>query len=383
MLKKFFLISFFSIIIVACGEEEVKKIPPFKVKVFETIPSDVPLHQEFVGQVYGLKDIAIRARVEGFLESQYFKEGFMVKKGAPLYRIESRQYRADAAAMMSGVAEAQTLLVKAKNDLDRIKPLAESNAVSKSDLDAAQAQYDAAKASLEAAEANLSASNIQLSYTNVISPITGIIGKTKAKVGDFVGRDPNPVILNTVSRIDTIHVEFFLTEDQYMDLIEHVSIEKLNERDLRNLEPNLELILSDGKVHSHKGLINFIDREIDPNTGAILVQAFFPNPDMVIRPGQFAKIRAMVGMEKDAIIVPQRCIMDLQGQKNVYVIGDSNKVEMRRVKIGPSVSDFMLIEEGLKPGEQVIYEGLQKARPGSVVQPVPTEVVPINQKEQM
>ena len=383
MLKKFFLISFFSIIIVACGEEEVKKIPPFKVKVFETIPSDVPLHQEFVGQVYGLKDIAIRARVEGFLESQYFKEGFMVKKGAPLYRIESRQYRADAAAMMSGVAEAQTLLVKAKNDLDRIKPLAESNAVSKSDLDAAQAQYDAAKASLEAAEANLSASNIQLSYTNVISPITGIIGKTKAKVGDFVGRDPNPVILNTVSRIDTIHVEFFLTEDQYMDLIEHVSIEKLNERDFRNLEPNLELILSDGKVHSHKGLINFIDREIDPNTGAILVQAFFPNPDMVIRPGQFAKIRAMVGMEKDAIIVPQRCIMDLQGQKNVYVIGDSNKVEMRRVKIGPSVSDFMLIEEGLKPGEQVIYEGLQKARPGSVVQPVPTEVVPINQKEQM
>jgi membrane fusion protein, multidrug efflux system len=380
MLKKLVLFSIFSIFFLACSEKEVKKIPPFKVKVYETKAEEVPLFAEFVGQVYGLKDIAIRARVEGFLESQYFREGFMVNKGAPLYRIEARKYKADAAAMMSGVAEARTSLVKAKSDLDRIKPLAEMNAVSQSDLDAAVATYEAAQAGVEAAQANLNASNIQLSYTNVSSPITGIIGKTQAKVGDFVGKDPNPVILNTVSRIDTILVEFFLTEDQYMDLIKHVNIDTLSHRDLENIEPNLELILSDGTVHPYKGLIKFIDREIDPSTGAILVQSFFPNPEMHVRPGQFAKIRSMVGKKKNGILIPQRCVMDLQGQKNVYVIGTGNKVELRRIELAGDVSDFFLVENGLEPGENVVYEGLQKVRPDAIVEPIPTDVTPMNQK---
>jgi membrane fusion protein (multidrug efflux system) len=192
----------------SCVKEEQSQPAPPDIPVFQTIKKDIPIHQEFVGQLYGFKDIAIRARVEGFLEGIHFKEGSQVDKGALLYTLESQPFEADVAAKMSMVAEAKTMLAKAESDLNRIRPLAEKNAVSQSDLDSAVALHEAAIASVEAAEANLKASNIQLSYTKISSPLSGIIGKTKAKVGDFVGRSPNPVILNTVSRIDTVLVEF-------------------------------------------------------------------------------------------------------------------------------------------------------------------------------
>ena len=178
---------------------------------------------EFVGQTSGLKDIAIRARVEGFLEGLHFQEGGEVKKGDLLYTLESQPFEEKVAARMSAVAEVKTMLAKTKGDLDRIKPLAEINAVSKSDLDEAVAAYEATQSSLDAAKATLRAAKIELSYTKIYSPIDGIIGKTQAKVGDFVGRDPNPVILNTVSQVDTILVTFFITETQYLELARHLA----------------------------------------------------------------------------------------------------------------------------------------------------------------
>ena len=181
-----------------------------------TEAQEVPLFQEFVGQVYGLKDIDIAARVEGFLEEIHFQEGSEVEAGALLYTLESQTYEEKVAAQMSRVAEAETMLAKAKGDLDRIKPLAKVKAVSESDLDTAVAIHEASIASLAASRANLSAAKIQLGYTKVYSPIHGIIGKTQAKVGDFVGRAPNSVILNTVSQIDTVLINFFITESQYL-----------------------------------------------------------------------------------------------------------------------------------------------------------------------
>jgi membrane fusion protein (multidrug efflux system) len=361
------------LLLFSCGKEEPAQLPPPDITVFQTEAQEVPIYQEFVGQVYGFKDIAIRARVEGYLEGMHFKEGSRIKKGALLYDLESQPFEEKVAAQMSKLAEAKTMLAKAESDLNRIKPLAEQNAVSQSDLDAAVAQYDAFTASVEAAEANLRAAKIQLGYTKIYSPISGIIGRTRAKVGDFVGRSPNPIILNVVSRIDTVLVQFFITETHYL-LLARRNISQSGSTDQNAREANLELILADGSLYPHKGNVDFIDREVDPTTGAILIQASFPNPDELLRPGQFAKVKAMANVVEGGILIPQRCVTELQGLFSVFVVNDGNEVEKREVKVGPKVEQFWLILEGLKPGEKVVYEGLQKVKDGAVVNPIIQEI---------
>jgi membrane fusion protein (multidrug efflux system) len=355
--------------ILSCGKKEAPAPPPPEVSVFKVEPREVPIYREFVGQVYGFKDIAIRARVEGFVEGIHFEEGSRIKEGTLLYKLESQPFEADVAEKMSRVAEANTMLAKAESDLNRIRPLAEQNAVSQSDLDGAIAKYEASIESVKAAEANLRAAKIQLDYTKIYSPINGIIGKTKAKVGDFVGRSPNPIILNMVSRIDTALVQSFITETDYLTAVRRYQAQgQLPELD-GGEEAKLELILADGSVYDHKGRLDFLDREVDPTTGAMLVQASFPNPDEILRPGQFAKIKAKVRVVEDGILIPQRCVTELQGLYNVYIVDDNNKAETREVKVGPKIKQFWLITEGLKPGETVIYEGLQRVQSGVVVNP--------------
>jgi membrane fusion protein, multidrug efflux system len=356
--------------LLACGEDKPQVTPP-EIPVYKTEARDVPIYQEFVGQTLGFKDIAIGARVEGYLEGIHFEEGSYVKKGDLLYTLESQQYEAVVAEKMSMVAEQNTLLANAESELNRIRPLAEENAVSRSDLDSAVARYEAAISSVQAAEANLDAANIQLSYTKIYAPISGIIGKTKAKIGDFVGKYPNPVILNTISSIDTILVQFFLTETDYLGFARRLitSGKKLGDR-----EVELEMILADGSVYQHKGKPDFVDRNIDPTTGAILIQASFPNPDGLLRPGQFARVKAEVRIVKDGILVPQRCVTELQGQYSVYTVEDGNKIERKQVKMGPKIEQFWLVTEGLKAGALVVYEGLQKVKDDMVVKPVVQDI---------
>ena len=372
--KTICLIACMSLILIACSEEKKAQAPPPppEISVIETTAQDVPLYMEFVGQTSGLKDIAIRARVEGFLEGIHFKEGSDVEKGALLYTLESQPFEEKVSARMSGVAEVKAMLAKAKGDLDRIKPLAEINAVSKSDLDAALAAYEATLSSLEAAEATLRAAQIELSYTKINSPINGIIGRTKAKVGDFVGKDPNPVILNTVSQVDTILVTFFITETQYLAVSRAYG--ELDTKEHDDLEENFELILIDGTVFEHKGKPDFVDREVGTTTGAMLVQASFPNPEKLLRPGQYAKVRIKSQVEKNAIMIPQRCVMEIQGLYNVFVVDSGNKIETREVIVGSKVGSFWLITEGLKPGEKVVFEGLQKVKDGVTVNPTAADV---------
>ena len=372
-------LSFF---IFACSEKQATQAPPPPppdVSVIETVDQDVPLYMEFVGQTFGLKDIAIRARVEGFLEGLHFQEGGEVKKGDLLYTLESQPFEEKVAARMSAVAEVKTMLAKAKGDLDRIKPLAEINAVSKSDLDEATAAYEATQSSLEAAKANLRAAKIELSYTKIYSPIDGIIGKSQAKVGDFVGRDPNLVILNTVSQVDTILVTFFITETQYLEVARHLASAdpaQVNDRGV-----SLELILIDGTVYGHAGKVDFVDREVDTTTGAMLVQASFPNPEKLLRPGQFVRVRIEGQVIKDGILIPQRCVMELQGLHNVYVVDASNKAGIREVTVGPKVGSNWLISDGLRPGEKVVYEGLQKVKDGATVNPTIVNVDSTDQEK--
>ena len=373
------------LLLFACNDKkaEQKKQKP-RIPVVRVMKKDVPVYASYPGQVYGQKDIPIRARVQGFLESIDFKEGSNVKKGQLLYTIDPQSLEEARNAQQSEVTAAQTALTKAQADLDRIKPLAESNAVSKSDLDAAQAAYEAALANLEAAKANLRSSDINLSYTKVRSPINGIIGKTMARVGEFVGKEPNPVILNTVSKIDTVIVKFYITEKEYIKFAK-IRIQNRKEGRLHKYDDiPVELQLSDGSTYGHIGKIDFIDRNIDEKTGAILVQASFPNPDGLLRPGLYSKVKLLVDVMKDARVIPQRCIMEIQGQNSVFKVNDKNIVERKSIQVVYRWGDLAAVDEGLKPGDKIVIDALQKVRDGMEVIPVDTvfESKVINKKNQ-
>ena len=357
----------------SCKDDNVKVQPPQPFEVYEIKPQTALIYEEFVGQVYGEKDIPIRARVEGFLVKIYFKEGGRVKKGQLLYSIDPDPFQEAVAAQKSMVSQAQTVVVQTESDLRRIKPLAEMDAVSMRELDMAQAQRDAALSSLDAAKANLKIAEINLGYTKLYAPINGIIGKTLAREGEFVGKDPNPVILNTVSKINTVRVQFFLSENQYLKIARDF-IKKYNKKiQTQGTNINLELILADESLYEHKGVIDFIDRNVDSSTGAILLQATFPNPDGLIRPGQFARVKAMVKEEKDALLVPQKCVSELQGQYSVFIVNSENMIESKQVKVGEKIGEFLVIKDGLNDGDKVILEGVQKVRSGMEVVPEITE----------
>ena len=295
-----------------------------------------------------------------------------MKKGDLLYTLESQPFEEKVATRMSGVAEVKTMLAKSKGDLERIEPLAKINAVSKSDLDAAQAAYDANLSSLEAAEANLRAAKIQLSYTRILSPIDGIIGKTQAKVGDFVGKDPSPVILNTVSQVDTILVTFFITETQYLVYSRYMASRAADEsRDSTN---NIHMTLVDGSLYGYPGKVDFLDRNVDTTTGAMQAQASFPNPEKLLRPGQFTKLQIVTQVVKDAILIPQRCVMEIQGLYSVFVVDSNNTVQTRVVEVGTKIGSGWMITKGLEDGERVIYEGLQKVKDGVTVKATRADV---------
>jgi membrane fusion protein (multidrug efflux system) len=362
------------LIVFSCKKEEkAKSLPPQDIKVYKIEPRSVPIYQEFVGQVYGAKDIPIRARVEGFLENVHFVEGSRVKKGQLLYTIDPKPFLETVAAQKSMVAQAETMLIQNESDLKRVIPLAELDAVSKRELDMAKAKRDASISSLEAAKANLNIADINLGYAKIYAPINGIIGKTLAQEGEFVGKSPNPVILNTISQINSIRVQFFLSENEYLiaarSFLENKKVKTIGEQ---REDRDIELLLSDGSVYKFKGKIDFIDRNIDPSTGSILLQASFPNPEGLLRPGQFARLKIKIYDDKDALLVPQKAISELQGQYSVFVVGDDNKVVAKQVTAGEKVGEFWIIEEGVKSGDRVVLEGLQKIRSGMEIVPVDT-----------
>lgn len=273
------LSAFFS----GCKEKNTGALPPPSVQVAEVIQQDIPVMEEFVGQTFGLFDISIKARVDGFLEGIHFEEGRRVREGQLLYTIDTQPFEAKLAGMLGQLAEANTILVKAESDLDRIKPLAEINAVSQSDLDAAVAQRDAAAAVVEAAEAGVKSAKIELGYTKIYSPIDGIIGKTEAYPGDYVGRGFTDVVLNEVSRIDTILVNFHIPEEKYLEIVAPFLSQTDSARIKRQeRQQGLSMILADGSLYPKTGKIKFVNRQVNSTTGTILLQASFPNPSLIL-----------------------------------------------------------------------------------------------------
>ena len=247
--------------------------------------------------------------------------------------------------------------------------MAETNAVSQSDYDAALASFGAAQASLEAANASLEYARIQQSYTKIYSPISGIIGRSEAKVGDYVGREPNPVVLNTVSRLDTILVQFHLTELQYLNIAQYAKTQRAIADTKREAKAEIQLFFADGSRHSELGKVDFVGRNIDPTTGTLLVQASFNNPDGLVRPGQFARVRLNVEDPRETLLIPVKCLQEVQGEFNVLVVDSENKIEFRSVEVGENLQDMVVIRSGLEPNERIVLEGINKVKTGMSIIP--------------
>lgn len=349
---------------------ETVQTPPLKVDVVNVKSESVLLEKDFVAHVFGKIDIPIRARAEGYLEGIHFQEGRMVQKGDLLYTVDSDPFQERVNTANSQLASSKVALTQAENDLARYIPLAEINAISQKDLDAAIANRDAAKAMVSAAEAQVRYQDIQLGYTNIKSPINGIIGKTNAKVGEYVGRDPNPVILNTVSLIDSVRVEFYLSENDYLLLFREYQEEK---RKVKSEVADIKLILSDGTVFDQLGMVDFINRQIDETSGTILIQTTFPNPDRLIRPGQFARVRVPFEEVENGLIVPQRAFSEFQGRFFVFKVDEDKTVHQQPVEIAGTYRDYYLVQSGLNSGDKVVLDAIQKVAEGQVV--VPNEVI--------
>jgi membrane fusion protein (multidrug efflux system) len=334
------------------------------IEVMSVQRKDLPLAREFVGRTCGSIDADVRARVQGVLLEQHFEDGSEVKEGQLLYSIDQAPFLAKVAQADGALAEAKTKLVQATADLARIKPLAAIDAVSKRELDMAEANKGVTEGAVQAAQAQLEAARIELSYTKVAAPTSGTTGISKAKIGEVVGTFPNAMILNTVSKLDPIHVQFSLSEKEYLYFAKLAQAEG-EERKKRSLE----LILADGSVHPQPGQVVKVDRAIDAASGSITVEAEFANPGKFLRPGLFAKIRTVAETRKDVILVPSKAVKELQGTYQVYVVDEAGKVEQRTVQVGPMAGDSQVIESGLNDGEVIAVEGLQKLRTGMAVVP--------------
>jgi membrane fusion protein (multidrug efflux system) len=355
----------------ACEKAAAPEAKPLEVPVVRVIQRDTPITAERVGQLYGAEDIEIRARVPGFLLGVHFKEGSNVGKGQLLYTIDPSEQQEQVARAEADLASAKTRLVKAESDVKRYRPLAEMKAVSEADLDSAVAEEGASRGQVDAAEASLRFAKISLGYTRISAPIAGLIGMTQAKVGDYVGQFPNPLVLNTVSNVSSVQARFSITERDYLDLMRKFGPPHEG-ADRRLHHDNIELLLADGSVYPHKGSLDFANRQIDPSTGTLQLQATFPNPDAVLRPGQYARVRVIIDVRKGALLVPQRAVQELQGQQMVTIVGPDDQVATRTIQTGPRIGSLWVVESGLEPEDRVVLAGAQKIRPGAKV--IPKEV---------
>jgi RND family efflux transporter MFP subunit len=377
--------------------------PPPEVEVAPVEQRDVPVYHEWIGTLDGMVNAAIRAQVTGYLLTQNYSEGSFVKKGQLLFEIDPRPFDAALGQALGQLAQTRGQLAQAKAqlaqaqaqlaqsvasqkrtqlDVDKYTPLAKQQAVSQQDLDtavqnneASKAQMEASKASVETAKAQIEASTaavesaaaavdaarVNTDFTHLVSPIDGVAGQAQVQVGNLV--TPSSGVITTVSTLDPIKGNFTVGEQEYLTLT------RAGGSDLAKLQ--LQLILADGSTYPSKGKFFFADRQVDQNTGAIQLTGLFPNPGNRLRPGQYGKVRAAVGTSQSALLIPQRAVTELQGGYQVAVVDSANKVGIRTVKLGDRIGSMWIVTEGLKPGERVVAEGIQQARPGTQVSPKP------------
>ena len=337
--------------------------PPPEVIVAPVVQRDVPIYFEWVGTTEGYVNAQIRPRVQGYLYARHYKEGAEIKAGDLMFTIDPREYQVALDQAMGNLAQAEANLGKTQLDVARYTPLAKEGAISQQELDNAIQAHQANRALVEAARASVEQAKLNLGWTKVISPIDGIAGISVAQIGNLV--TPNTE-LTTVSQVDPIKVYYPISEREYLHFAKRI---REIEQGRGGERVPLELTLADGSVYPEQGTFSLADRQVDLRTGTITVQGLFPNPGNMLRPGQYAKIRVAAEMKKGALLVPQRAVQELQGTYRLAIVGPENKVVLRVVKVGERVDNLWVIEEGLKPDDRVIIEGLQKIKDGAPVNP--------------
>jgi membrane fusion protein (multidrug efflux system) len=349
----------------ACEKPVPPPPPPPEVAVGPVVQQDVPIYTEMVGQTSGVEDVDIRARVEGYIDRVVYTEGSVVRKGDLLYVIDPKPLEAALAGAKADLATWQARLDKATNDVNRYTPLAAKQAVSQQELDNAVAAKTAATAQVEAGRAAVDKAALDLSYTRILSPVDGVAGTTKVKTGALVGRGEN-TLLTTVSRIHPILFRAGIAEADYLRLRQQLEKSGAS-ADLKSIP--IDLILADGTTFAHKGNIELAERAVDAATGTLMIQFSFPNPDSLLRPGQYGRARFVVERLNAALLVPQRAVQEMQGTYSVAVVGGDGTVAFRNVKVGPRMDTLWVIDEGVKPGDRVVVEGLQRIKDGMKVTP--------------
>lgn len=356
------LVSLPPFLMLACTAKAPPPPPPAGIKAAIVLQRDVPIYLEAIGQTRGNTETEILARVEGYVEKVNFQEGTMVSKGQLLYTLDPHVPEATLAQVKGNLAEAEAQWVRTQQDVERFKPLVANNAVSRQEYETSVALERAAAASVEAARAAERRAEVDLGYTKVTSPVDGLIGRTEVQAGTLVGRGA-PTLLTRISKIDPIHVRFTLSEQDYLRFARAKGSQPTKEEQ----EKPLQMVLADGSTHPEPGHLVFVDRNVDPESGTILLEASFPNPDRIVRPGQYAKVRATVEVKPGAILVPQRAVQEIQGIYSIAVLKADDTVDLRNVRAGERVGSLWVIDSGLKPGDRIVVEGMQKVRQGAKV----------------
>jgi membrane fusion protein, multidrug efflux system len=368
-----------------CGEKKPPPLPPPTVLVAPVVKEDVSVYTEFVGTVNGYVNVEIRARVAGFLATQNYKDGAYVKAGTLLFTIDPRQYQAQLAQSQGDLAQAQALLTRANITVQRYRPLAEKQAISQQELDNAIAAQESAVGQVQAGKGAVEQAKLNLSYTSIYSPVDGIVGTAQVNIGNLVGQG-TPTLLTTVSQVEPTKVIFNISEGEYLRYASRIRQLELQDTAQMNARladmrdggtDGLQLILADDKVYPYRGFIISVQRQVQTTTGTIQVEAVFPNPNALLRPGQYARVRgALPGEGQNTLLIPQAAVSQLQGNFSVGVVTPENKVQIRKIDVGPLHGTQWVVTNGLSQGERVIVEGLQKVTDGSEVKPEPAPAPP-------
>ncbi|HSU56884.1 MAG TPA: efflux RND transporter periplasmic adaptor subunit [Candidatus Dormibacteraeota bacterium] len=353
-----------------CAKKKPPPPPPPEVFVVKVEPRDVPVYKEWIGSLDGYVNAQIRAQVTGYLLSQNYTEGSQVKKGDLLFQIDPRPFEATLQQTKAKLLQDQAQVSRTKWNVDRYEPLARQNAISQQEYNDAVQENLAAQAQVKADEALVQSAELNRSFTRINSPIEGLAGSAQAQIGDLVGPATGP--LTTVSTIDPIKVYFNVAEQAYLTYRrQHTNI---TERTTHEQELQLQLILADGSTYPETGKFFFVGREVSPTTGTLQIVGLFPNPNFVLRPGQFARVRARTDMRPGSLVVPQRAVNELQGNYQVTIVDEHDKAHVQPVTPGDRIGSDWVIDKGLKAGDRVVVEGIQKAKEGMVVNPKPLDV---------
>lgn len=358
--------------VVGCKEEAAKKPPPAipDVVVQQVEVRDTPIEAEVTGEVRGGEDVEIRARVPGFLQSINYREGSIIRKGDLMFVIDAKPFQAAMSRAQAEVAEARARYDRAVVQVNRLRPLVAQHAVAQQDLDNALTAEESGRAGIAAAEAELTTARLDVSYTRILSPISGLAGNRLVDAGTYVG-NPQPTVLAVVSRLDPIRFDFDISENEYLMFARSA---KAQGRSLLELASRLQLELADGSVHGYPGRLTVVGRSVSTQTGTLPMQATFPNPSGLLRPGQFGRLHLRIAMRPNAVLIPQRAVQEVQGTYNVYVAGKDSVVAIREIKVADRVGSDWVVESGLKPTDRIVVEGLQKVADQKKVRPVATSV---------